>query len=82
MVKYQLSEHANYVLKERNIKEEWMQVTIENPDKKEEKKDGTIHFIKSIKEYQGRYLRVVVNAEVTPLRIITLFFDRRLGRQG
>lgn len=82
MVKYQLSEHANHVLEERDIKEEWVQQAIENPDRKEEKQDRTIHFIKSIKEHEGRFLRVIVNPEVTPLRIITLFFDRRSGRQG
>jgi len=32
MVEYQLSEHANYVMNERKIKEEWMQLTIENPN--------------------------------------------------
>lgn len=79
MIDYEFSEHAYEMLKERNIKESWMRLTLENPDKEDVKEDGTIHHIKSIKEYGGRYWRVVVNAMVRPQRIITLFFDRRLG---
>jgi hypothetical protein len=42
---------------------------------------GNIHHIKAIPEHGGRFLRVVVNPHVQPGRIVTLFFDRRLGRQ-
>lgn len=80
MTKYEFSEHAYEMLKERNIKEKWVKSTIENPDKKELKSDGTVHYIKEITEYGHRYLRVVVNPDPAPQRIITLFFDRRLGR--
>jgi len=69
------------MLKERNIQEAWVKLTMENPEKKELKDDGTIHYIGAIEEYGGRYLRVVVNPDVTPERIITLFFDRRLRRR-
>lgn len=34
-----------------------------------------------IPEHGGRFLRVIVNHHVTPKRVVTLFFDRRLGRQ-
>lgn len=79
MIDYEFSEHAYDMLKERDIKESWVRLTLEGADKEEVKEDGTIHHIKSIEEYGGRYLRVVVNATVHPQRIITLFFDRRLG---
>ena len=79
MTGYELSEHASEVLKERNIKEEWVKLTMENPDNTEAKEDGSIHYIKAVKEYDGRYLRVVFNPDTK--KVITLFFDRRLGRQ-
>ena len=78
MKKYEFSEHARGMLRERNIKESWVTLTIENPDKKELKNNETIHYIKRIVEHGNRYLRVVVNPNVNPQIIITLFFDRRL----
>ena len=44
------------------------------------KRDGTIHYIRAIEQYGGRYLRVVVNPDDSPKRIVTVFFDRRLRR--
>ena len=57
---------------------------IEQPDLYEDHTDtdGTRHFIKQIPEYGNRWLRVVVNVEVTPKKRITAFFDRRLGRKN
>ena len=42
--------------------------------------DGTVHYIKAIDQYEGRFLRVVVNPDVSPQRIVTVFFDRRIRR--
>ena len=78
---YQFSEHAYDMLKERNIKESWVKGALEKPSKKEAKENGTIHYIKSIEEYGGRYLRVIVNPDAHPQKIVTLFFNRRLRRQ-
>jgi hypothetical protein len=80
MKQFEFSEHASDMLKERNIKKSWVELTLENPDLKEEKEDGSIHYIKVIKKYGQRYLRVVVNPTERPQKIITLFFDRRLRR--
>ncbi len=55
MVEYEFSEHAYEMLKERNIKNEWVDKTIGEPD-------------------------VIINPDVEPLRIVTLFFDRRQRR--
>ncbi len=55
--------------------------TIQTPDRYEESEDGKGHYIKSIPEHGGRFLRVVVNPSVSPNRILTVFFDRRLGRK-
>ena len=42
--------------------------------------DGTRHFIKQIREFGNRLLRVVANAMVFPEQRVTAFFDRRLRR--
>ena len=69
------------MLKERNIAEEWLWRTLNTPDRKRRGTDGTMHYTKTIREREGQVLRVVVNADVQPNRIITVFFDRRLGRK-
>jgi len=81
MIDYEFSEHALDMLKERNIREAWVKLTMEAPEK-QEKYGSMVHYIRAIEEYEGRYLRVVVNSDVKPQRIVTLFFDRRLRRKS
>ncbi len=76
----ELSRHAQDMLHEREIPEEWLWRTVRNPDRSEEITQGTTHYIKAIPEQGGRFLRVVVNTRVRPNQVVTLFFDRRLGR--
>lgn len=80
MIDYELSEHAAHVLRERGIGEAWVRLTIEDPERTEERPDGTMHYLRRIEEYGNRFLRVIVNRQVIPIRIVTVFFDRRLGR--
>ena len=47
-MEYQLSEHAADMMKEREIKENWIKETLESFDIIEKKDDGTSHYIKSI----------------------------------
>jgi hypothetical protein len=54
--------------------------TIRNPDKIEDREDGTQHFLKQIEEYGNRWLRVIVDVRTDSSRAITVFFDRRLRR--
>ena len=68
------------MLDERGISLGWVEQAIGTPDRVEDKPDGTRHFMKRIAEYDGRWLRVIVNVRVTPERAVTAFFDRRLGR--
>ncbi len=77
----ELSIHAKDMLIERNIRAEWVWRTINTPSKKRRGKDGNAHYTKAIKERGGRFLHVVVNPTVYPNRIVTVFFDRRLGRK-
>ena len=81
MVDIELSSHARDMLQERNISEEWVRRTINSPDRTEVGADNNTHYIKAIPEHGGRLLRVVVNPHMTPKRIVTVFFDRRLGGQ-
>lgn len=64
--------------KERKISEKWVELTLTDPDRCDEPGDGTVHYMKGIKEHNNRYLRVIVNPGKKPIKIITLFFDRRL----
>lgn len=80
MTGYELSQHAWEIVKERGIREAWVRLTLEEPDRKEARGNGTIHYTKAIREHGGRYLRVVVNPNFTPEKVVTLFFDRQLGR--
>jgi hypothetical protein len=78
----ELSSHTRDMLIERNIREEWMWRTLDSPDRKQWRvEDGNMHYTKAIKERDGRVLRVIVNTNVWPNRIITVFFDRRLSKQ-
>lgn len=42
--------------------------------------DGNVHYLKAIHEFGERVLRVVVNDRVVPRRVVTAFFDRRVGK--
>ncbi|GIW52261.1 MAG: hypothetical protein KatS3mg081_1616 [Gemmatimonadales bacterium] len=53
---------------------------MEDPEREEVMEDGTVHYIRAIAEYGGRYLRVVVNPSAKPQRVVTVFFDRRIRR--
>lgn len=76
-MKFILSVHAKDMLKERNILEEWVWETVENPDKTIMGEKDTLHYFKSISEKENRILHVVINPVEAPMKIITIFFDRR-----
>ncbi len=78
MREFVFSEHAYEMLTERNIRESWVRLAMETPERTEAMEDGTVHYIRAIAEHGGRYLRVVVNPHAEPPRIVTIFFDRRI----
>jgi hypothetical protein len=80
MMDIQFAGHARDMLQERNIPEEWVRRTIASPDRTVVGADSNTHYIKAIPEHGGRFLRVIVNSHVTPNRVVTVFFDRRLRR--
>ena len=75
------SQHARDVLKERGIGEDWVIRAIRDPDRSQVSEAGERHYIKAIPEFGGRFLRVVLNQTASPNRVVTAFFDRRLGRK-
>ena len=78
---FRLSIHAQDTLKERNISEEWVWRTVNDPDWENTGEDKNIHYFKSIIEHEERILHVVVNPRVSPKKVVTAFFDRRARRQ-
>ncbi|MEZ4593407.1 MAG: DUF4258 domain-containing protein [Chloroflexota bacterium] len=80
MPDFSFTAHAKYMLSERNIPEEWVWRTMANPSRKQKGKDGNMHYTKPIRERDGRILHVVVNPNLDPQLIVTVFFDRRLSK--
>ena len=77
---FKLSIHAQDVMKNRHIKEEWVYRIIKNPSLVIKVKDEEVHFFAVINEYNERCLKVVIN----PLNkiIITTYFDRKMKKKG
>lgn len=81
---YELTAHAAMVMSERGISVAWLERVLAHPERTEaDQSDAELHHaIGRIAEYGDRYLRVVYNHRASPLRIVTLFFDRGLrGRE-
>ena len=68
------------MLLERKISEDWVLRVLNDPDNNQMGEDGNLHYTKAIEEHGWQILHVVVNPNVQPNRIVTLFFDRRLLR--
>ena len=79
MIEYKLTEHATNVIEERKIEIKWLESALTTHDYYEDYDDGTRHYIKQIEDFDGKFLRVVTGADSDPIRIITVFFDRRLS---
>lgn len=77
----EFSKHALDMLRERSISEQWVRLAIQSPDRVDVGEDSSLHYAKAIPEHGGRFLHVVVNPHTTPQRVVTVFFDRRLGRK-
>lgn len=76
---YILTEHARDALARRQIPLEWLERVLNAPEATEaDPIDPELeHRLARIPEFGGRVLRVIVNFETTPLRVVTAFFDRR-----
>ncbi len=77
----EFSKHAKQMLTRRKILDAWVWRVINTPDKKRRGEDEHMHYTKAIREKAGQVLHIVVNTDVQPNRIVTVFFDRRLGKK-
>lgn len=81
---YELTEHARESLRKRsNIRVAWMEQVIQYPDIVEpDRIDQDLeHRLGRIPENQGRVLRVIIRKNTTPVRVITVYFDRKMRRK-
>lgn len=79
-MKLEWTQHAQDVFSKRKIPIEWINRTVNDPDLIcADKIDPELeHFLKIIDEFGNRVLRVVVNTNATPPRLITFYFDRQM----
>ncbi|CAI2718672.1 DUF4258 domain-containing protein [Nitrospina watsonii] len=75
---YQLTQHAKDMLQEREIAVEWLEKVLDKPRAvyPDPVDDALEHRLGVVTEAQGRVLRIVVDARVQPIRVITVYFDR------
>lgn len=75
-----LTNHAKQVIQERRIDVEWIEGVIRSPQRvARDKTDASLsHYLGKIPERGGKMLRVVLNCKVTPIRVVTAYFDRSL----
>jgi hypothetical protein len=79
-IRYRLTAHAATVIAEREIDPDWVRRVLSGPDWTEtDQSDPSLtHALGRIAERDHRVLRVVYNASVDPLHVVTAYFDRRL----
>ncbi len=75
-----LSRHAEVSAEEREIPLEWIRSVLEQPDHREAdgREDGVELFYAKIAAYGDRVLKVVVNVQVDPWRVMSVYFDRSM----
>jgi spermidine synthase len=74
------SAHCRQMLNERGIALEWAERAVSDPDRTEDRPDGTRHYLKQIPEHGHRWLRVVISDAGSYQTCVTVFFDRRLRK--
>ena len=77
---YSLTKHAEERIAERGINLEWVKQVLSNPEQIDPDKEDpeVLHALGVVPEYGGRVLRVMYNQTVTPWRIVSVHFDRKL----
>jgi hypothetical protein len=77
---YELSQHAKDSAAEREIPGEWIERVLTSPARRmPDRQDAALeHRLGVIDEFGGRVLRVVINPTVVPVRVVTVYFDRKM----
>lgn len=79
-MKYELTQHARDVIEERQISIDWLERVLANPvliQASTTDPELESRFAK-ITEFGDRVLRVVVNTQVVPERVVSVYFDRKM----
>jgi hypothetical protein len=80
MMRFELTQHARDALVKREISMEWLERVLRFPQRTEP--DGTDpmleHRLGVIPEHGDRVLRAIINPHTTPIRVVTLYFDRKM----
>jgi len=79
-MEYTLTGHARSALAKRKIAMEWLEIAIADPMLVQpDLVDPDLeHRLAPIPEHGNRVLRVIVNNSARPIRVVTLFFDRKM----
>ena len=79
-MEYEFSHHAAEMLRRRGIRREWVDVAMVSPQRVERDaaEPSIVHHLRTIEECEGRVLRVFYNEAVSPVRIVSVFLDRRM----
>jgi hypothetical protein len=77
---FKLTSHAEAAAIKRKIDMAWIERALAEPDwtERDPEKAGVVHAFRRIAERDDRVLRVVYNPGVHPVRVITVYFDRRV----
>lgn len=72
--------HALDVMERRSVRPEWVERAVTAPQRRvRDPDDWTLEwFFCRITESDGKVLRVVVNTESDPWRVVTAYFDRSM----
>jgi hypothetical protein len=79
-MRFDLIQHAGDALVKRGISMEWLERVLTFPKRTEpDATDSTLeHRLAVIPEHGDRVLRVIINPHTTPIRVVTLYFDRKM----
>jgi len=80
MIDFQLTRHAEDALLKRKIEKEWLERVLAFPQRVEADATDPMleHRLAAISQCDNRVLRVIINPHINPIRVITLFFDRKI----
>ena len=80
MINFKLTRHAEDALVRRKIKKEWLERVLASPQQIEPDATDLMleHRMAEISECENRVLRVIINPHTNPIRVVTLFFDRKI----
>ncbi|MYH97198.1 MAG: DUF4258 domain-containing protein [Acidimicrobiia bacterium] len=72
--------HARHVMEERYISSEWVERAVATPERRtrDPHDESVERFYIRVPERDGRVLRVAVNTDADPWRVVSAFFDRSM----